>query len=393
MIAGDVSGDLHTARLAKKLLERQPDWTLHALGGPHLRAAVAKSPGSSFLGDTSGCSAIGILAASRIYIRCKVLGRRVYDFLERQRVDAIVLCDWGGFNGRLLPNISRLGIPILYYFPPRSWQRTGAAGLGIARFVTRVATPFQWSAERLRAAGCQAEWVGHPSIESIRERPNRAALRAEFGVKTGEPLIALLPGSRRSEIKTLAPRLAETAGLLRSKRAVSFVAVVPKEMKEEAVSLLPAWIPVVTERATDLLLACDAAIVKTGTATIEAVLAGAPQVAIYDFSPVLRLEWCLLWAWKKIPFVAMPNIILQRMAIPECLGPNCRPGNIERAISTILDDEPARSRMRRDYSEICLALGSDLPMPATERTAEIVEEMVAGSKRPVSVDNAQMSHQ
>src|SRR3954471_10318893 len=94
MIAGEVSGDLHTALLARKLLERNPDWTLHALGGPNLRKAVAASPGSHFLGDTSNCSAIGIISASRIYIRCHLLGKRVRDFVRKHPVDAVVLCDW-----------------------------------------------------------------------------------------------------------------------------------------------------------------------------------------------------------------------------------------------------------------------------------------------------------
>src|SRR3569623_410917 len=82
MIAGEVSGDLHTALLARKLVERHPEWTLHARGGPNLRKAVADSPGSHFLGDTSNCSAIGILSASRIYFQCRKLGRQVLDFVR-----------------------------------------------------------------------------------------------------------------------------------------------------------------------------------------------------------------------------------------------------------------------------------------------------------------------
>ena len=389
MIAGDVSGDLHTARLAHKLLERHPAWTLHALGGPHLRRAIAESPGSNFLGDTSGCSAIGIMSASRIYLRCRMLGQRVLEFVQTHPVDAVVLCDWGGFNGRILPHFHRLGIPVLYYFPPRSWARTGTAGLGIARFVTRVATPFPWSASRLLAADCKAEWVGHPSLEDVHPKEERRALRAEFGVDENQSLIALFPGSRRSEIRILAPRLARTAELLRAHRSMRFIAVVPKQMRLEARSYLPEWIPILTDRAGDLLLASDVAIVKTGTATLEAVLAGAPQIAIYDGSAVQRVEWFLLWTWKRIKYIAMPNVILQRMAVPELLGLDCRPEKIERAVVSLLDDETVRSRMLSDYSEISRALGSELPVPATERTAQILEEMLREVKRgiPAHADN------
>ena len=380
MIAGEVSGDLHTAMLARKLMERHPEWELHALGGPHLRKAVAESPGSCFLGDTSDCSAIGILSSARVYFRCRELGRRVLDFVQAHPVDAVILCDWGGFNGRLLPQLHRIGIPVLYYFPPRSWQRTGFAGLDIARFVTRVATPFQWSANRLRTAGCSAEWVGHPLIENVQPAETREALRAEFRVEGNQPLIGLLPGSRRSEIRILAPRLAEAARRLNTKRSLRFAAVVPNAMRQEAESCLPEWIPVFTERAGDLLRACDVAIVKTGTATLEAVLAGAPQLAVYDVSPAQRLEWCLLWAWKRIPYIAMPNIILQRAAVPELLGLNCRPDKIENWVTKLLDDEDVRGQMFSDYSEIRRALGSELPISATERTAELLEEMLVGAE-------------
>ncbi|HEV7868822.1 MAG TPA: hypothetical protein VGO90_14135 [Chthoniobacteraceae bacterium] len=383
LIAGEISGDIHTARLADALLERHPDWTLHALGGSHLRKAVARAPGSHFLADTEGCSAISIVASSRIYLRCRRLKQEVLEFLETHHVDAVVLCDWGGFNGRLLPDLKRLGMPVLYYFPPRSWQRTGNAGLGIANFATRVATPFQWSADRLRSVGCNAEWVGHPLLELARGESRRAKLRAEFGVNDGESLVALLPGSRRSEIRVLAPHLANTAELIcaeRSPSATRFVAVVPELMRSEARSWFPASIPILADRAADLLLACDVAVVKTGTATLEAALADAPQVAIYDLPPAQILEWAVLWAWKRIPFIAMPNIILQRRAVPELLGPACRPGRIAAAVSLLLDDRCAREQMLSDYAEIRRALGSELPASATQRTAEILEEMLAEKK-------------
>ena len=125
------------------------------------------------------------------------------------------------------------------------------------------------------------------------------------------------------------------------------------------------------------MLAADAAIVKTGTATLEAVLADTPQVAVYDASVAGRIEWCLLWAWRRIPFIAMPNIILQREAVPELIGLNCQPEKIAQALLRVLKDEAARDDMLRDYALIRQALGSELLMAPTERTAQIVEEMLS----------------
>jgi lipid-A-disaccharide synthase len=378
-IAGDVSGDVHSAALAGLLLARDPRRSIHSLGGPRLREVVARSPGGKFLGDTSNCSAIGITSAVKIYFRCRRLRATLLRFLDSHHVDVVVLCDWGAFNGRLLPELHARGLPCLYYFPPRSWQRTGPEGLGIARYVRRVATPFEWSAERLRAAGCAAEWVGHAAIEKVQGEEERAASRQRFGVAPDETLIALLPSSRRSELEVIGPRMAETAGILLQERSLRFIAVLPRELAAEGRAYLPGWIEIVSDCATELLHAADGAIVKTGTASLEAVIAGTPHVAIYDASLVGRAEWYLLWAWKRIPFLAMPNIILQREAVPEFIGIRCISADIAAALRRLLDDDGARAKMRGDYALIREALGSRLPVRPTERTAQIVEEMLRQS--------------
>lgn len=377
LIAGDVSGDVNTAALARTLLERNPNLTLYALGGRRLREIVSGSPGGEFLADTTNCSAIGISSAIKIYFRCRRLGYLVLDFVRKNRVDVAILCDWGGFNGRVLPHLHDLGIPTLYYFPPRSWDRNGSrGGLGIVSQVTRVATPFEWSAERLSRAGAQADWVGHPSLERIPGEEARSRLRSNFGIKSDETLVALLPGSRRSEIRVLAARMAEAAALVRAHIPVRFVAAVPKELLAEARSCLPKEIRVTSDCSMELLHAADAAIVKTGTVTLEAVLTDTPQVAVYDASIVGRIEWYLLWAWRRIPFIAMPNIILQRKVVPEFIGVNCQPEKIARELIELLDDSRRREKMRSEYALIRQALGSDLLVAPTERTAQIVEQML-----------------
>ncbi len=381
LIAGDVSGDVHTAAVARTLLAHDPNRALHALGGRRLREIVAQSPGGRFLADTTNCSAIGILSAMRIYFHCRRLRDQLLEFVRTQHIDLTVMCDWGAFNGRVLPGLHALGIPTLYYFPPRSWQRSGSPGLGIVPYVTRVATPFQWSAERLRSAGARADWVGHPSLENIRPPEERPALRLKFGIAPNDTLVALLPGSRPSEIRVLASRMAKAASIVNAQTAVQFIAVVPRELVDEAHSHLPPSIQIVSDCANELLLASDAAIVKTGTGTLEAVLASAPQVAVYDLSKAGRVEWGLLWAWRRIPFIAMPNIILQREAVPELIGLNCQPEKIAQALLRVLKGEAARDKMLRDYALIRQALGSELLISPTERTAQIVEEMLSEAKR------------
>lgn len=389
LIAGDVSGDVHVAALARTLLANDPNRTLHALGGRRVKEVIGESPGGQFVGDTTNCSAIGIYSAIRIYFRCQKLGSALRRFIRTHPIDLAILCDWGGFNGRALKMLHALGIPTLYYFPPRSWQRKGSPGLGIVPYVTRVATPFQWSAERLQDAGAQAEWVGHPSLEKIPTLDDRAAIRKKLGVEPNDTLVALLPGSRRSEIRVLATRMAQAASSVNGqngKHPMQVIAVVPRELAGEARSHLPSSIQIVSDCAMDVLLASDAAIVKTGTATLEAALVGTPQVAVYDASIIGRIEWCLLWAWRRIPFIAMPNIILQREAVPELIGLDCEPEKIASALIRVLHNEAAREKILRDYTLIRKALGSELLMAPTERTAQIAEEMLSEAVTTVEAD-------
>jgi lipid-A-disaccharide synthase len=386
ILAGDVSGDVHAAALGMRLIGSNPELTVHALGGKRLREVVQRSNGGEFLADTTDCSAIGLLSACQIYMHCRTLRDEMWEFLRTHHVDLAILCDWGAFNGRVLPGFHARGIPTLYYFPPRSWQRTGSLGLGIVPFVTRVATPFPWSAERLRSAGAQAEWVGHASLENVPTAEDRPRLREQFGVGPKDKLVALLPGSRPSEIRVLGPRMASTAAMAAAKLPLTFVAVVPGEKAAEARRYLPPSIRIVTDCAKQLLVAADAAVIKTGTGTLEAVICRAPQVAIYDVSVVGRIEWLILWAWRWIPFIAMPNIILQKFAVPELWGLGCRPAKIAAKLVEILTDEKIRGAMLDDYHAIHQALGSELPIPPTERTAQIVEEMLSKCDGTVAVE-------
>jgi lipid-A-disaccharide synthase len=124
------------------------------------------------------------------------------------------------------------------------------------------------------------------------------------------------------------------------------------------------------------------AVVKTGSATLEAAVAGAPQVTVYDLGWASRFEWLLLWMWKKIPFIAMPNIILQRRLVPELLGLHCRPEAIAAAVNRLLGNQEDRLQMEEGYKEIRAHLGENLPFGASARTVEILEEMLGEPGAP-----------
>jgi lipid-A-disaccharide synthase len=153
---------------------------------------------------------------------------------------------------------------------------------------------------------------------------------------------------------------------------------VPAPLVEKARPFFPPEFPVLVGRASEALRASDAAMVKMGSATLEAAVIGAPQVAVYDFGFLSRIEWLLLWTWKKIPYIAMPNIILQRKLVTELLGLECRPDKIAAEIDQLLQNPEAKETMENGYQEIRTHLGGDLPMSASDRTAQILVEMIQG---------------
>jgi lipid-A-disaccharide synthase len=372
-IAGDTSGDIHCALLARELQSRHTDWKLFALGGPHLRDA-----GCHLVGDTAGMGVIGFASALAVVPRALRLRRQAVAWARREKPDAVVLCDWGAFNARLLPDLRALDARTLYYFPPRSWQKGSVRALGIATACDRIATPFEWSAQALNEAGGRATWVGHPLLEIVRAAPERGEARDALGVGHGQVLVALLPGSRNLELQLIGPAMGGAAQLVEQKLGsnVCFRAVVPRGMEERAQKYL-SGVPVAAGDAAALLKACDAAIVKSGTATLEAAVAGAPQVVCYDVPPLVRAQWKATLQ-KKVRFVAMPNILLDRETVPELLGDNCRPEPLAHALLGLLENPTAMETMRAGYGEVRRALGQDLARGATERTADLVEELVEG---------------
>lgn len=380
-LAGDVSGDEHTARLIKQLQSRHADWQLFGVGGSAMKATDA-----TIIGDSSGSGVIGLIPSLTLVPRLLKLRHRVLDWCKIHRPNLVVMCDWGAFNARLLKPLRKLGIPVLYTFPPGSWRKDGARGLSIAPLVTRVATPFSWSAERFENVGCNAEWVGHPVLETLQKLENdsteKQQLRAGFGVGKNEKLVALMPGSRALELKYIAPHLRDVIDLCAtsSTRSLKFVIGAAPNTAEKVKSVFGDRAPIVEGRTGDLLQCCDAAIVKSGTSTLEAAAASAPQVVVYDGPKILEWQWKLMGGTKRTPFVAMPNIILEREIVCELLAEKCRAPFIVDELNKLLHDPEKSAQIQNDYNAIRRALGSELPHGATERTAQIVEEMLVENR-------------
>ena len=354
--AGEASGDAYGGALAAELLKRRPDLRLEGLGGPKMRRA-----GVGLVADSSTWGAISIVQSLRVYPRLVAGYYRFKRELGRGRPGLFVPIDFGYANVRFARHAKKLGWTILYFVPPASWRRD-RQGPDVAKLSDEIVTPFPWSAEILRGMGASAHFFGHP-IKSLRgpliERERDA--------------IALLPGSRRSEIELLLPVYAAAVRGM----AGPFLIPVPTVQMPLARAIWretggdpDAVVDATLEGVAPSLARARAAIVCSGTATLEAALARTPHVVAYRLSPATLREAKLLRV-KRPKYVALPNIVLDRMAVPELIQDEASP----EALRGWLD------RLTADPSEQ-LAAFEELdphlrPPDPVARTAELAISMLA----------------
>ena len=210
IFSGEVSGDLIGEALAREIYKRAPDAALWGIGSDGMRAA-----GVDLVADSAAWGAISITEAlGKVPHLLLRVAPRLKRELRARKPDVVVLIDFGAFNMRAARYAHEQGLKVFYYFPPGAWRRTGPQSAEIARITDAIATPFEWSAERLRTVGANVTWVGHPILERVRPVLSRAEFAAQFGMDPARPIIGLLPGSRRHEVSHLMPTLLDAARLL-----------------------------------------------------------------------------------------------------------------------------------------------------------------------------------
>lgn len=366
IVAGEASGDLQGACLATELKRNVPNAMIRGVGGRRMCEA-----GVELLFDSSTWGAIGIAEALKLVPRLSLVLARLKARLNAHPPDLLVLIDFGAFNVRLGKHAHSRGVRVLYYFPPGSWNRSADCSR-LREVADRVITPFPWSADALRQAGIRADFFGHPLLDVVKPSLSKAEFCERFGLDPERPIVGLLPGSRRQEIVHNLPaqliaarKLRESVPGLQSAipLAPSVDSNVVRGMAGEDSKILPGM-------AYDLLAHSRASVVTSGTATVEAMILGCPMVIVYRGSGLTALEFRL--RRKRIKFIGMPNIIMDREICPELTAENASPERIAGLMLTLIPDTPERARMLRDLEDAKAVLGSP---GAIGKTARAVLEM------------------
>ena len=269
--------------------------------------------------------------------------------------DALVAIDYGGFNAQLVARAKKAGLKTFYYIPPKLWAWGRHRGKRLARNLELVLAVFPFEVDFWQSAGAAVKFVGHPLLDIT--KPSARDVRAALGVAEGEKLLLVLPGSRRQEVAALWPPVAEA--LPRIMERVPGAKVVVQPSRSLGADILTEYAPLPPsvrtsdEAVVDLMAAADAAVVASGTASLELAILGTPAVILYK---VNRLTWELGRRLVYVTHLGLPNIIAGRPIVPELLQGDVKADFIVEETIGILTDEPLRKRIAADYAEVRDAL-------------------------------------
>ena len=371
ILAGEASGDLHASNLIRALQTEDAEATFVGLGGDKMRDA-----GCRLLQDYRNMAFMGVIAVLANLKKIRENFRIAEQGLLNERPDVLVLIDYPSFNLKIA-QFCKANLPqtkIVYYIPPKVWAWKTFRIHKIAQLSDMVLGIFPFEPAFYAKYGYKCEYVGNPTMDSIRDYLRSAeSTNSSASARMVVPTIALLPGSRRSEIKHCLPTmLAATREVLRSAESsnshhsplthssthpLTTITVAAAPGIEDAFYAPYLKGEQLTRDTYDLVTHAKAAIVNSGTATLETALLNCPQTAVYYIACSKWLGWLKPFIFK-IPFFTLVNIVPAREVIKELIAFNFTKDNIVAELTRLLTDEPYRQKMLADYAEIRSILGT-----------------------------------
>ncbi len=369
LIAGEPSGDLHGANLMRGLAKADPEAEFRFWGGDMMAEAggaanlVKHYRETSFFGIADVLANLGTIARQMRECREDVL---------RFAPDVLILIDYPGFNVKMAEFAHRHGLKVFYYIAPKVWAWKEWRVKALRRFVDRLYIIFPFEKEYFRRKGIDAAFEGNPLMDAIARRresfPSAEEFRRENGLD-GRPAVALLAGSRRSEIRANLRFMAELAERIPDRQfVVAGVSWIDRAEYDRCTA--GTAVRYVFDKTYELLAVAEAAVVTSGTATLETALLDVPEVVVYGVPWIYeKLKPYVL----KIPYVSLVNLNLGREAVREIV--QCRPSveYAEAELRAVLEGGAERERMKADFAELRRIIGGD---GASERfAARMVEDL------------------
>jgi len=373
MVAGEASGDLLAAHLIGALKARAPAAAFAGIGGPRMAAQ-----GFQTQFPMEKLSVRGYAEALRHYREIMGIRKNLARALIRERPDLFIGVDSSDFNLGLERQLKDAGIPAIHYVSPAVWAWRRWRVRRIARSVSHILVMFPFEEPLYRAAGVPVTYVGHPLADLIPLEPPKQEARAALRLPAGKLIIALLPGSRRSELEYMASAFVLAAHRFRQEvHDVHFVCPMvtreSREMFERAIhenerTDLP--LTLLFGHSHEALAAADLVLVASGTATLETALFKRPMVIAYRQSPI---TWALMRQMLYLPYVGMPNILAGERLVPELLQDQATPANLAGALLTLLRDTSAQRRQVERFHEFHELLRQNNAQKAADAVLSVVQ--------------------
>lgn len=363
--AGEASGDMHAAALVEAILNENEPVVCSGMGGGLMaQAGVNRVVG---IEKTGVVGLWEVLSHGKSVVEAY---RKLGAHLRESRPDLFIPVDYPDFNLRMSARARALGIPVIYYISPQLWAWRSGRVREIKKNVDRMIVILPFEQEWYRAHGLDVDYVGHPLVDTLAERPSRKDARTAFEIPGDQLLITFMPGSRKSEIRVLYPVIRRTAELIHDRypNAVFTLLLAPtltiQDLREAGYADDLIGIRASGHRA--FLSASDLVITASGTATIEAALSRVPMIVIYKVAPLTY------WIGKKIirtPHIGMVNLIAGKRIVPELIQDQATPQKIARETLHIIGDPAKQAEIIAALDQVRKKLG---PPGAPQRAARSI---------------------
>jgi len=359
--AGEASGELYGALLSREIKKLWPDIELFGIGGPRM-----KDEGVNLIAPIS--SVFGLTETLRHIKEIRRTFKKAREALLHEKPDILVLIDYPDFNIALAKRARSAGIPILYYVSPQVWAWRRGRIKKIASLVNKIAVLFPFEVDYYKNTGLPCEFVGHPVIETLNITQTKEELKQKLGLSPDKPVIALLPGSRPTELRRHLPVIKEVATKIHDELK-GFQIIVPLTSWTELNEKLMDYIRVVRDRTKEALACSEVSAIASGTATLEAALLGTPMVVYYRLSPLTFFFAKLL---TNVQFISLVNLLSGKEIVRELIQKHATPDNIFSELKKILNDSDYRNNMISHLREIRKIMEGKTP---SKRVAHIVGEL------------------
>ena len=374
---GEPSGDLYAGALAAEIRRQQPSASIAGFGGDRLAAS-----GATLIERFGGLSVTGLVEVVRLLPKTYGIYRRLLEDADRTRPDVFVAIDFPDFNFVLARAMKKRGVPVVYYISPQLWAWRPGRMKTMKRIADRVLVIFPFEERIYREAGVPVEWVGHPLLDVTPPAQPRDDFLRGIGLDPSRPVLALLPGSRANEIRQILPVLLRVGGPLRDAMPeIQFVLARAPHLDDllffDAMGIESdaRGFRIIQGRTDDVLAAADAAVVASGTATVQAALHECPMVVVYRLSP---LTYRVGKPFVQVDTYAMANLVAGRKVVPELIQDAFTPETTAAEVLRIFRDRAYADAMRTALHDVKARLGDS---GASERAARIVLDVARSGGR------------